>query len=149
MAEKIIALNRKAGFNFHLSDKFEAGLVLMGSEVKSLRDGKANLGDAYGMLHRGELFLVNLHIGEYKAASHTGHTPTRQRKLLVHKREIERLVGQLQQGMTLVPTKLYFKNGIAKVEMALGTGKKLHDKREDIKKRETNRELSRVVRKKG
>lgn len=149
MAEKIIALNRKAGFNFHLSDKFEAGLVLMGSEVKSLRDGKANLSDAYGMLHKGELYLVNCHIGEYKAASYTGHTPLRQRKLLVHKREINRLIGQLQQGMTLVPTKLYFKNGIAKVELALGTGKKLHDKRQDIKKRETQRELSRVVRKKG
>lgn len=149
MAEKIIALNRKASFNFHLSDKFEAGLVLMGSEVKSLRDGKANLSDAYGMIHKGELFLVNCHIGEYKAASTTGHLPTRQRKLLVHKREIERLIGQLQQGMTIVPTKLYFKNGIAKIELALGTGKKLHDKRQDIKKRETDREISRVVRKKG
>lgn len=149
MAEKIIALNRKAGFNFHLQDKFEAGMVLTGSEIKSLRDGKANLSDAYGMLHKGELFLVNCHISEYKAASMQNHAPTRQRKLLVHKREINRLVGQLQQGMTLVPTKLYFKNGRAKIEMALGTGKKLHDKRQDIKKRETNRELARVIRKKG
>lgn len=149
MAEKIIALNRKAGFNFHLSDKFEAGLVLTGSEVKSMRDGKANLSDAYGMMHKGELFLVNCHISEYKAAAMTNHAPTRQRKLLVHRREIERLIGQLQKGMTLVPTKLYFKNGRAKIEMALGVGKKLHDKREDIKKRETNREIARVVRKKG
>lgn len=149
MAEKIIALNRKAGFNFHLSDKFEAGLVLTGSEVKALRDGKANLSDAYGMMHKGELWLVNCHIGEYKAAAQTNHLPTRQRKLLVHKREIQKLIGQLQQGMTLVPTKLYFKNGIAKIEMALGVGKKLHDKRQDIKKRETNREIARVVRKKG
>ncbi len=149
MAEKIIALNRKASFNFHLSDKFEAGLVLTGSEVKSLRDGKANLSDAYGMIHKGELFLVNCHISEYKAAAMTNPSPTRQRKLLVHKREIERLIGQLQQGMTIVPTKLYFKNGRAKIEMALGTGKKLHDKREDIKKRETNREISRELRKKS
>lgn len=149
MAEKIIALNRKAGFNFHLSDKFEAGLVLTGSEVKALRDGKANLSDAYGMMHKGELWLVNCHIGEYKAAAMANHLPTRQRKLLVHKREIQRLIGQLQQGMTIVPTKLYFKNGRAKIEMALGVGKKLHDKRQDIKKRETQREISRVVRKKG
>lgn len=149
MAEKIIALNRKAGFNFHLSDKFEAGMVLTGSEVKALRDGKANLSDAYGMMHKGELWLVNCHISEYKAAAMTNHLPTRQRKLLVHRREIEKLIGQLQQGMTIVPTKLYFKNGRAKIEMALGVGKKLHDKREDIKKRETNREIARVVRKKG
>ncbi|PIR21431.1 MAG: SsrA-binding protein [Deltaproteobacteria bacterium CG11_big_fil_rev_8_21_14_0_20_47_16] len=150
MAEKIISLNRKAGFNFHLSDKFEAGLVLMGSEVKSLRDGKANLGDAYGMLHKGELWLVNCHIGEYKAASYTGHEPMRMRKLLVHKRELQRLIGQLQQkGLSLVPTKMYFKNGRVKIEMALGAGKKTHDKRDDIKKRETNREMARVVRKRG
>ncbi len=149
MGEKVITVNRKAGFNFHLSDKFEAGLVLTGSEVKSLRDGKANLSDAYGMLHKGELWLVNCHISEYPAASMQNHVPTRMRKLLVHRREINRLIGQLQQGMTLVPTRLYFKNGRAKIEMALGVGKKLHDKRQDIKKRETQRELSRIVRKKG
>lgn len=149
MAEKIIALNRKAGFNFHLSDKFEAGLVLVGSEVKALREGKANLSDAYGMMHKGELWLVNCHIGEYKSAMQP-HAPTRQRKMLVHKRELERLFGQLQQkGLSLVPTKLYFKHGRAKIEMAVGTGKQQHDKRQDIKKRESDREMSRVVRKKG
>ena len=144
---KVVADNRKARFNYAIGETFEAGIVLTGSEVKSLRDGKANLSDAYGIVRNGELFLLNLHISPYERASYNNHEPTRTRKLLLHKREIRRLIGAVErQGLTLVPLELYFKRGVAKVAMALGKGKKLHDKRDAEKQRDADREIARAVR---
>jgi SsrA-binding protein len=115
--------------------------------VKSLRDGKANLSDAYGIVRNGEIFLLNLHISPYERASYNNHEPTRTRKLLLHKREIQRLIGAIErQGLTLIPLELYFKRGVAKVAMALGKGKKLHDKRDAEKERDATREIARAVR---
>jgi SsrA-binding protein len=142
-----IAKNRRARHDYIILDTYEAGLVLTGSEVKSLRDGKANLSDAYGIVRNGELFLLNLHISPYERASYNNHEPTRTRKLLLHKREIRRLIGAVErQGLTLVPLELYFKRGVAKVAMALGKGKKLHDKRDAEKQRDADREIARAVR---
>jgi SsrA-binding protein len=142
-----IAKNRRARHDYTILDSYEAGIVLTGSEVKSLRDGKANLSDAYGIVRDGEIYLINLHISPYERASYNNHEPTRTRKLLLHKREIGRLIGSIErQGLTLVPLELYFKRGIAKVAMALGKGKKLHDKREDAKARDADREIARAVR---
>jgi SsrA-binding protein len=142
-----IAKNRRARHDYAILDTYEAGLVLTGSEVKSLRDGKANLSDAYGIVRNGEIFLLNLHISPYERASYNNHEPTRTRKLLLHKREIRRLIGAVErQGLTLVPLELYFKRGVAKVAMALGKGKKLHDKRESAKARDADREIARAVR---
>jgi SsrA-binding protein len=142
-----IAKNRRARHDYSILDTYEAGLVLTGSEVKSLRDGKANLSDAYGIVRNGELFLLNLHISPYERASYNNHEPTRTRKLLLHKREIRRLIGAVErQGLTLVPLELYFKRGVAKVAMALGKGKKQHDKRDAEKQRDADREIARVVR---
>ena len=142
-----IARNRRARHDYSIIDTFEAGLVLTGSEVKSLRDGKANLSDAYGIVRDGEIFLINLHISVYERASYNNHEPTRTRKLLLHKREIGRLIGAIErQGLTLIPLELYFKRGIAKVAIALGKGKKQHDKREDAKARDADREIARAVR---
>jgi SsrA-binding protein len=142
-----IARNRRARHDYTIIDTFEAGLVLTGSEVKSLRDGKANLSDAYGIVRDGEIFLINLHISVYERASYNNHEPTRTRKLLLHKREIGRLIGAIErQGLTLIPLELYFKRGIAKVAIALGKGKKQHDKREDAKARDADREIARAVR---
>ena len=142
-----IAKNRRARHDYSILDTYEAGLVLTGSEVKSLRDGKANLSDAYGIVRNGEIFLLNLHISPYERASYNNHEPTRTRKLLLHKREIRRLIGAVErQGLTLVPLELYFKRGVAKVAMALGKGKKLHDKRDAEKQRDADREIARVVR---
>ena len=142
-----IAKNRRARHDYSIIDTYEAGLVLTGSEVKSLRDGKANLSDAYGIVRDGEIYLINLHISVYERASYNNHEPTRTRKLLLHKREIERLIGSIErQGLTLIPLELYFKRGIAKVAMALGKGKKLHDKREDAKAKDADREIARAVR---
>ena len=142
-----IAKNRRARPDYAILDTYEAGLVLTGSEVKSLRDGKANLSDAYGIVRSGELFLLNLHISPYERASYNNHEPTRTRKLLLHKREIRRLIGAVErQGLTLVPLELYFKRGVAKVAMALGKGKKLHDKRDAEKQRDADREIARAVR---
>ena len=139
--------NRKAWHDYHIDAKLECGIALMGSEVKSLRDGKANLSDAYGIVRNGELFLLNLHISPYERASYNNHEPTRTRKLLLHKREIRRLIGAVErQGLTLVPLELYFKRGVAKVAMALGKGKKLHDKRDAEKQRDADREIARAVR---
>jgi SsrA-binding protein len=141
------ATNRRARHDYAILDTYEAGLVLTGSEVKSLRDGKANLSDAYGIVRSGELFLLNLHISPYERASYDNHEPTRTRKLLLHKREIRRLIGAVErQGLTLVPLELYFKRGVAKVAMALGKGKKLHDKRDAEKQRDADREIARAVR---
>jgi SsrA-binding protein len=142
-----IAKNRRARHDYSIIDTYEAGLVLSGSEVKSLRDGKANLSDAYGIVRDGEIFLINLHISVYERASYNNHEPTRTRKLLLHKREIGRLIGAIErQGLTLIPLELYFKRGIAKVAIALGKGKKQHDKREDAKARDADREIARAVR---
>ena len=142
-----VAVNRQARHSYHFLEKWEAGLVLTGTEVKSLRDGKANLSDAYGIVRNGEIFLLNLHISPYERASYNNHEPTRTRKLLLHKREIRRLIGAVErQGLTLVPLELYFKRGVAKVAMALGKGKKLHDKRDAEKQRDANREIARAVR---
>jgi SsrA-binding protein len=142
-----IAKNRRARHDYAILDTFEAGLVLTGSEVKSLREGKANLSDAYGIVRNGEIFIINLHISVYERASYNNHEPTRTRKLLLHKREIGRLIGAIErQGLTLIPLELYFKRGIAKVAIALGKGKKQHDKREDAKARDADREIARAVR---
>ncbi|HET7186878.1 MAG TPA: SsrA-binding protein SmpB [Gemmatimonadaceae bacterium] len=142
-----IAKNRRARHDYTIIDTWEAGLVLTGSEVKSLREGKANLSDAYGIVREGEIYLINLHISVYERASYNNHEPTRTRKLLLHKREIGRLIGAIErQGLTLIPLELYFKRGIAKVAIALGKGKKQHDKREDAKAKDADREMARAVR---
>ena len=143
MGIKLISENRKARFQYHLVEFFEAGMMLTGSEVKSLRAGRANLGDAYANVKNGEVVLMNCHISPYAPAAHNNHEPLRPRKLLLHAKEIEKLAGQLNQGgLTLVPTKIYFKEGRAKVELALAKGKKTHDKRETMKKRESDRKLA-------
>lgn len=143
---KIISENRKARFNYHIIDRFEAGMMLTGSEVKSLRAGHASLGDAYGVIKNGGVYLLNAHISPYQPARHANHEPLRQRKLLLHAHEIKKLIGQTQEkGYTLVPLKLYFKDGLAKLELALGKSKKTGDKRETIKKRESDRDVRRVL----
>ncbi|MFQ5667344.1 MAG: SsrA-binding protein SmpB [Candidatus Binatia bacterium] len=145
-AQRNIAVNRRARHDYHIEESIEAGLVLTGSEVKSLRAGKAQLKDGYGRISRGEVWLFNTHISEYAAAAQLGHEPTRARKLLLHRREIQRLVGKVKErGLTLVPLRLYFKHGRAKVELGLARGKKLYDKRASIKKREVKRELDRAM----
>ena len=142
-----IAVNRRARHEFHIEETFEAGIVLLGSEVKALREGKANLKDSYGRLEGEEVFLWNAHISPYGPASQFGHEPTRARKLLLHRQEIARLQGKVKErGLTLIPLRLYFKNGRAKVELALARGKKQHDKRESIKEREMRREIDRAMR---
>ncbi len=144
---KLIAKNKKAHFNYELGDRYEAGLVLTGSEVKSLRLGKANLSDSYAKLKDGEAWLVGCHISAYPWAHYDNHEPERQRKLLLHKSELKKLFGKVaEQGMSLIPLALYFKHGRAKVELALAKGKKIHDKRHSIKEREQNREVARAMR---
>jgi len=143
-----VARNKRARFDYHLLETFEAGIVLSGTEVKSLRNGKANIGDAYGIVRDGEIFLLNLHIPPYERGGYVNHDPTRTRKLLLHRREIRRLIGSVErQGLTLVPLELYFRRGIAKVGLALAKGKKVHDKRESQKERDAEREMARVGRK--
>ena len=145
---KIISNNRKAKFNYFFMEFFESGIVLKGSEVKSLRKGKVNISDSYAYDHNGELFLVNSHIPSYKESSYNNHSPDRNRKLLLNKREINKLIGRInREGYTLIPTKMYFKNGKAKVEIAVAKGKRQHDKRQTIKKRDWNREKARYFRK--
>lgn len=143
---KLIAQNRKAGFEYVLSDRVEAGLVLRGSEVKSLRDGKASIAEAYARIENGEVFLHNMDIPPYAMAGPLNHEPKRVRKLLLHRREIDRLFGKTREkGLTLIPTRLYFMDGRAKVEIALAKGKRKWDKREAIRDREAKRELRRGV----
>ncbi len=143
---KLIAQNRKVRHDFEVLSTVEAGIELRGTEVKSLRDGKVNLKDSYARVDRGELFLLNLHIGVYEAANQFNHDPNRPRKLLLHRREIRRLVGQTdQRGLTLVPTRLYFKRGRAKIELALARGKRLHDRRRDIADRDARRSVDRAL----
>ena len=141
---KIIVQNRKARHDYAVLDTFEAGIVLQGTEVKSLRQGKANLKDSYARAEAGEVFLHNLHISEYGQGNQFNHDPTRARKLLLHRREIDRLQGRVQEkGLTLVPLQLYFKRGKAKVEIALARGKHDYDRRRDIAKRDARREMDR------
>jgi SsrA-binding protein len=147
-SRKTIAENRKARFDFHLIEEIEAGIVLKGTEVKSLRMGKVNLKDSYAKITRGEVFLHQLHIGEYPFASHDNHHPLRPRKLLFHKREIKRLIGKVnERGFSLIPLRMYFKDGKAKVAVSLAKGKKTHDKREEIKRRDQKREMDREKKK--
>ncbi len=145
---KIISNNRKASFNYFFKEFFEAGIVLTGSEVKSLRAGKANIAESYAYDHNGEIFLVNSHIPSYKESSYNDHSPTRNRKLLLNKKEINKLLGRLnREGFTLIPTKIYFKKGKAKIEIAVAKGKKQYDKRQTKKKSDWNREKARFFRK--
>ena len=148
---KVVADNRKARFNYAIGDTFEAGIVLTGSEVKSLRAGRATIAESYADARGGELWLINSNIPEYLQAGRFNHAPKRARKLLLQKREINRLVGAVErEGMTIVPLKLYFnEKGRAKIEIALARGKKLHDKRETLKKRSWERERGRLMRMKG
>ena len=142
-----IARNKRARFDYEILDRWEAGIVLTGTEVKSLREGKANIGDAYGVVRDGEIYLINMHISPYERGGYANHEPDRTRKLLLHKKEIRRLIGAVErQGLTLIPLELYFKHGVAKVALALGRGKKLHDKRDTERRRDAEREMARAVR---
>ena len=149
MGKRIVCTNKKAYHDYHIEAKIEAGMVLTGPEVKSLRAGRANLRDGYARVEHGEVFLYNVHISPYSFATHAASDPRRVRKLLLHKREINRLTGKLhEKGLALIPLRIYFiDNGKAKVELGLGRGKKLYDKRAALKERQTNRELRRTMRK--
>ena len=139
---KIICQNKKARHNYFIEETLEAGLVLLGTEVKSLREGKANLVDSFADIQGGEVYLISSHISPYEACNQFNHHPTRKRKLLLHKKEITRLIGKTrEQGYNLIPLKVYFKGGRAKVELAVAKGKKLYDKRASIKKRQAEREI--------
>ena len=141
-----VATNRSASHRYELLDKVEAGMVLRGTEVKALRDGGAQMKDAYATFRDGELWLLNLHIPPYKPAARENHPPERDRKLLLHKREMERIIGRMaEKGLTVVPTRIYFKDGRAKVEIALARGKDRFDKRQSIKEREMKRDLDRAM----
>lgn len=142
---KIIATNRKANFEYEILTRYEAGIVITGTEVKSLREGKVNLQDAYGRIINDEAWIVNSHINEYKFGNINNHEPLRNRKLLLNKKEIRKIRQMLQEkGLTLVPLKIYFKGSLVKVEIGIAKGKKLYDKRESIKKREVERKLGRI-----
>lgn len=144
---KIVATNRQAGFRYEILEHFEAGLVLQGSEVKSLRDGHANLGDSHIMHNRNELFVLNLHISPYPAANRFNHDPMRTRKLLLKENEIMHIIGRMKErGLAVIPTKIYFKKGRAKCEIAIVRGKKTIDRREDLKKKTHQREIERALR---
>jgi len=149
MGEKLICNNKKAYHNYFIEEKFEAGMVLKGTEVKSLRMGKANLNDSFAQVRNGEAFLNNLHISPYDFGNRENHDPDRVRKLLLHKKEIAKLHGKVrEQGYSLVPLRLYFKDGLVKVEMGLAKGKKLFDKREDMKKEDQKREMAQALKSK-
>jgi SsrA-binding protein len=146
MAVKTIATNRKAYHNYHIGESMEAGIALTGTEIKSIREGRVSLGDAYVSPEKGELWLLNAHIARYEAGSYMSHEAMRPRKLLLHRKQIEDLASQVaEKGLTLVPTKLYLKDSRAKVAIALAKGKKLYDKRETIARREAEREIGRAV----
>ena len=145
---KIISYNRKASFNYFFKELIEAGIVLKGSEIKSVRSGKANIADSYGVEKDGEIFLVNSHIQSYKQSSYNDHEPNRNRKLLLNKKEINKLTGKINEdGFTLIPTKMYFKKGKAKIEIAVAKGKKQYDKRHSKKTKDWKREKARYFRK--
>jgi SsrA-binding protein len=142
----VITVNRKARHDYHIQESFEAGIVLKGSEIKSIRAGKVNLSDAYARPENGELWLYNSHIATYDAASYNTHEPVRPRKLLLHRKEIDTLVSKVvQKGLTLVPLKLYIKHGVAKLELGVAKGKKVYDKREAIARRDADREVERAM----
>ena len=148
MVIKTVATNRKAYHNYYIGESVEAGIALTGSEIKSIRGGRVSLGDAYVKPEGGELWLLNAHIARYEASSYLSHEPMRPRKLLLHRKEIANLSSKIaEKGLTLVPTKLYIKNRLAKVEIALAKGKKLYDKRESITRRETEREIGQIMKK--
>ena len=145
---KIICLNRKASFNYFFEDLIEAGIILKGSEIKSVRDGKVNIADSYAVEKNGEILLVNSHIAKYKQANNSNHNPLDERKLLLNRKEINKLIGKMQKdGFTIVPTKMYFKKGKAKIEIAIAKGKKQYDKRVAKKNRDWNRDKARYIRK--
>ena len=147
---QVVASNRRARHDYEILDTFEAGIALLGPEVKSLRNGKANLTDGYAVIRRGEVFLAHVHIGPYEKAWRENAEPRRERKLLLHRAEISRLEGKLgERGLTLIPLQLYFKHGRAKVELGLCRGKRRYDKRESIRQRETERDLQRTLRGRG
>jgi SsrA-binding protein len=144
---KIITVNRRARFDYEISDLYEAGLALQGTEVKSLRQGHVSLKDAYGDVQNGEIYLMNAYIDPYEQGNRNNHEPERPRKLLLHKQEIRRLIGKTQErGLTLIPTRMYFAGGKAKVEIGLAKGKKNYDKRHDLKRRTAEREVERALR---
>ena len=150
MSIKTVVTNRKAYHNYLIQDRVEAGIVLTGTEIKSIRAGRVSLGDAYVRPDAGELWLLNAHIARYEAGSYLSHEPRRPRKLLLHRQQIDNLTSKIsEQGLTLVPLKLYIKDSIAKVEVALAKGKKLYDKRESIIRRETEREIGRALKRQG
>ena len=145
---KIITLNRKASFNYFFKDLIEAGIVLKGSEIKSVRSGKINIAESYAIEKDGEIYLINSHIPHYKEASFSNHNPYSERKLLLNKKEINKLIGKMNEdGFTLIPTKMYFKKGKAKLQIAVAKGKKLYDKRQSKKTKDWNRERARYFRK--
>lgn len=146
VGKKLIAQNKKGRYDYFIDEVFEAGLALTGTEVKSLRAGRASLTDGYALVKDGELWLAGVHIPEYNEGSWTNHEPRRERKLLLHKREISRLIGTLKEsGLTLIPLSLYFKDGKAKVEMGLARGKKAHDKRASLMEKQASREINREM----
>ncbi|UOQ45883.1 SsrA-binding protein SmpB [Halobacillus salinarum] len=143
---KTIAQNKKARHDFTIEETFEAGIVLQGTEIKSIRNGRVNLKDSFARINNGEAYLHNMHISPYEQGNIYNHDPTRARKLLLHRKEINQLIGQTQQkGYSLVPLKVYIKNGVAKVLIGLGRGKKKYDKREDLKRKQVNREIDRAI----
>jgi SsrA-binding protein len=149
-AQSNIAENRKAFHDFHLLETFEAGLVLLGTEVKAIREGRVNLRDSFARVEDGEVWVYNVHISPYRNRGYSDHDPKRRRKLLLHRSEIRKLIGKtVEKGMTLVPTRLYFKDGRVKVAVSIAKGKKDYDKRETIKKRETDRETRAAVKSRG
>lgn len=147
MSIKVIATNRKAYHDYHIEETYEAGIVLIGSEIKSIRAGRVNLRDSYAVIKDGEVWLLNMHIAPYDPARHFGHEPRRPRKLLLHRREINRLAGKVQEkGYTIVPLKLYLKDNLAKVEIALVRGKRQYDKRAALAEKESKRRIERALR---
>jgi SsrA-binding protein len=146
LAQQNVAENRKAFHDFHIVDTYEAGVVLRGTEVKAIREGSVNLRDSFGRVEDGEVWIYNVHISPYSHRGYADHEPLRRRKLLLHRQEIKKLIGKtVERGMTLVPTRMYFKNGRVKVAISLAKGKKAHDKRETIKRREADRETRAAV----
>jgi len=147
---RLICSNRKAGHEYHLLEKFEAGIVLKGTEVKSLRTGKGSLKESYAAFEGSDLYLIDMHIPPYDHGNIANHQPTRKRRLLLHKQELKRLMGKvLEKGLTLIPTRMYFKGNTAKVEIALAQGKKLYDKRQSLKRKQHNREVAQVLKEKS
>jgi SsrA-binding protein len=146
LAQKIIAENRKAHHDYHLLETFEAGVALLGTEVKSIREGGANLRDSFARIEAGEVWVYNVHISAYRNRGYSDHDPTRRRKLLLHRQEIRKLIGKTtERGMTIVPVRMYLKDGRVKIAISLAKGKKAHDKRETIRRRETERETRAAI----